>query len=100
MSLKVYSETVGVAKEHADRILRVSLNFNEFINKNIGDIEALKEAFGDKALNLVTNEEIKALFPDMTPDEIASAKKHLGVLSKLETVVKPIRDDLPKNDLG
>ncbi len=97
--LKIYQNRIGVEKEHADRIMKVSLNFNKFINTNEDDVLALIQTFG-KSLDKVTKDDVLAIMPSMKDDEAIAVTEHLAALGKLITVVKPVRDQLPANDLG
>ena len=96
--LKIYQNRIGAEKEHADRIMRVSINFNEFVNVNEDDVQALIQTFG-KSLDKITKADVLAIMPSMKDDEALAATEHLAVLGKLVTIIKPIRDDLPANDL-
>ena len=96
--LKIYQNRIGKEKEHADRIIRVSVNFNNFINTNEDDVLALIQTFG-KSLDKITKEDVLAIMPSMKDDEAIAATEHLAVLGKLITIVKPVRDELPANDL-
>jgi hypothetical protein len=98
MGLKIYRDRIGAEKVHADRIMRVSLNFNSFININEGDVLALTQTFG-KPLDTVTKADVLAIMPSMKDDEAIATTEHLAVLGKLITVVKPVRDELPANDI-
>ncbi len=96
--LKVYQNRIGAEKVHADRIMKVSLNFNSFVNTNEPDVVTLIQTFG-KPLDTVTKEDVLAIMPSMEEDEAIAATEHLAVLGQLVTVVKPVRDNLPVNDL-
>ena len=96
--LKIYQNRIGAEKVHADRIMRVSLNFNHFVNVNEVDVQALIETFG-KSLDKVTKADVLAIMPSMKDDEAIAATEHLVVLGKLVTIIKPIRNELPANDL-
>ena len=97
--LKIYRNRIGAGKRVADLIMGVSLNFNTFINVNEAKVLELIAIF-KKPLASVTKANVLAEFPDMEDDEALEAMKHLKVIAKLITEVKPIRDDLPANDLG
>ena len=98
-TLKTYQDRIGEEKEHADRIMDVTLDFNSFVNTNEAKVVALIQAF-DKPLDTVTKDDVLVLMPSMTDEEATSALINLDALGKLVTVVKPIRDGLPPNDLG
>ena len=95
--LKIYQNRIGAEKEHADRIMKVSLGFNKFVNVHEDDMQTLIQTFG-KSLDKVTKTDVLAIMPSMKDDEAIAATEHLAVLGKLITVVKPIRNDLPAND--
>ncbi len=83
-------------------IIRPAKNFISFINTNEGDVIALRQAFG-KPLDTVTDDDIRAYAGEdgavLTKGTLDSAKQALMVLEKLVTIVKPIRDELPANDI-
>ncbi len=98
-TLKTYQNRVGAEEKHADRIMRITLSLYSFVNTNIGDVQALISAFG-KQLDTVTKDDVLALMPSMTDEEAISTLKNLIEIGKIKTVVKPMIDKLPVNDLA
>ena len=95
-------DDIKAAGDKFDIILRPAKNLISFINTNEGDVKILKQAFG-KPLDTVTDADIKAYVGEdgavLTKDTLDNTRKALTVLEKLITIVKPIRNELPANDI-
>jgi hypothetical protein len=90
---------VKMAGENFEVMLRPAKNFISFINTNEGDILSLRQSFG-KSLDTVTDEDvINYAGISLSQETIDNSKSLLTVLEKLITIVKPIRDELPANDI-
>lgn len=92
-------KALATAGNKADGHIGFGKAFNEFVNTNIGEVTAVRQAY-DKKLNTVTDADIDAYFGvKLSAEAKVSEKAILEVMQDMIDIVQGIKDKLPANDL-